>query len=114
MICLPFILRSTPIAVNQRTAELKFSLYVHSMFFKVLSFMISGTCPMNIWLYQTLSTKTYLYKEFMDHIQLSTRITHKKLREAKLRLVIKTDIKGISSVGQSPKRVSDTGTRHKI
>ena len=28
------------------------------------------------------------------------------VREAKLRLVIKTDIKDISSVGQSPKRVT--------
>ena len=44
--------------------------------------------------------------EFIDHIQLSTRIMHKKLREEKLRLVIKTDIKDISSVGQSPKRVT--------
>ena len=30
-----FLLGSTPIAVTQRTAELKFSLYVHSMCFKV-------------------------------------------------------------------------------
>ena len=51
-----FILGSTPIAVNQRTAELKFPLYVHSMFFKVVSFIMSGTLPMNIWLYQTLSS----------------------------------------------------------
>ena len=57
---------------------------------------------MNIWLYQTLSTKINLY----NHIRLSTRIMHKKLREVKLRLVIKTDIKDISSVGQSSKRVT--------
>ena len=44
--------------------------------------------------------------EFNEHIQLSTRIMQKKLREAKLTLVIKTDIKDISSVGQSPKRVT--------
>ena len=60
-----------------------------------------------------LFTVTRLYElrfictiEFIDHIQLSTRIMHKKLREAKLKLVIKTDIKDISSVGQSPKRVT--------
>ena len=39
---------------------------------------------------------------------------HKKLREAKLKLVIKTDIKDISSVGQSPKRVTPAqGTKFK-
>ena len=31
---------------------------------------------------------------------------HRKLREAMLRLVIKTDVKDISSVGQSPTRVT--------
>ena len=31
---------------------------------------------------------------------------HKKRREAKLRLVIKTDVNDISSVGQNPKRVT--------
>ena len=44
--------------------------------------------------------------EFTDHIQLSNRIMHKERREAKLRLVIKTDINDISSVGESPKRVT--------
>ena len=57
---------------------------------------------------QTLSTRISLYNRVIDHIQLSTRIMHKKLREAKLRVVIKTDIncKEILSVGQSPKRVT--------
>ena len=104
MICLPFVLGSTPNAVDQRTAELNFSLFY---VFQSLSFMMSGTCPMNIWLYQTLSTIRLICTiEFIDHIQLSTRIMHKKLWEAKLRLVIMTDIKDISPVGQSPKRVT--------
>ena len=61
------------------------------MFFKVLSFIISRfICTI----------------EFIDHIQLSTRIMHKKCREVKLRLVIKTDINDILSVGQNPKRVT--------
>ena len=106
MICLPFILRSTPIAVNQRTAELKFSLYIHSMFFKVLSFTISGTSPMQYGYTRLYELRFICTIEFINHIQLSTRIMLKRLREAKLRLVIKTDIKDISSVGQSLKRMT--------
>ena len=50
--------------------------------------------------------------EFIDHIQLSTKTMHRKLREAMLRLVIKTDVKDISSVGQSPKRVTPHMTQN--
>ena len=52
---------------------------------------------MNIWLYETLSTKIYLYNTaYLSYPVINQK--HKKLREAKLRLVIKTDIKDISSV----------------
>ena len=64
-----------------------------------------GTPPMKIWLYQTLPKKINLYNRFIDHFQLSTRIVHKMPREAKLRLINKTDIKDISSARQSGKRV---------
>ena len=37
---------------------------------------------------------------------------YRKLREAMLRLVIKTDVKDISSVGQSPKRVTPDKTQN--
>ena len=37
---------------------------------------------------------------------------HRKLREAMLRLVIKTDVKDILSVGQSPKRVTPHKTQN--
>ena len=70
---------------------------------------------MKIWLHQTLSTKIICTIEFIDHIQLSTKIMHRKLREAMLRLVIKTDVtdvKDISSVEQSPKRVTPHKTQN--
>ena len=61
------------------------------MFFKVLSFIISRfICTI----------------EFIDHTQLSIRIMHNKRREAKLKLMIKTDINDILSVGQNSKRVT--------
>ena len=62
---------------------------------------------MKIWLHQIFyQLKFNCTIEFIDHIQLSTKIMHRKLREAMLRLVTKTDVKDISSVGQSPKRVT--------
>ena len=57
---------------------------------------------MHMWLHQTFELRFICTIEFIDHIQLSTRIMHKKRREAKLRLVIKTDI----NVEQNPKRVT--------
>ena len=104
MICLLFILRSTPTDVNQTTAELEFSFYVFQ------SFKLHNIRNLS---YVHIPGYTRLYElrfictiELIDHIQLSTRIKDKKLREAKLRLVINTDIKDISSVEQSLKRVT--------
>ena len=71
---------------------------------------------MHIWLYHTLYEVRFICTiEFLDHIQLSTRIMQKKRREAKLRLVV-IDQDGYQRYFfcRTESEESDTSTRQKI